>query len=288
MTPTLLGALLPVCAQLLCQAVPTRVTWLVGAGPLMVRIPAGSFVRGSTHEEVTAAAASCAAEPLGHRCTAQTFWNELGRRRVSLGTFWMDRTEVTVREYERCVVAGRCAMPGWAAGGERFRKPNFPVTFVSYFDAEEYCRYRGARLPSELMFERASRGRDGRPYPWGRLYNARAANHGRLAILPSDDSDGAAELAEVGSYPAGRTPDGLLDLAGNVAEWTSDPYRERYDEPVPASSTTARRAVRGGSFASAAAWMRGAARQGFAPDTRRPDLGFRCAQDIVSAEGSPP
>lgn len=256
-----------------------HVVTLRAPGPLMIRIPAGSFVMGSTPEEVMAATASCAQEPLGHQCSEQTFWNELGRRVVHLPSFWMDRTEVTVREYARCVAAGRCLAPAWPEGAHRFKHPDYPVTFVSFADAEAYCRFRGARLPSELMFERAARGSRGRTYPWGDLYNARVANHGRLALIPSDPSDGYAELAPVGSFPAGRTPEGILDLAGNVAEWSSDPYRERYDQPIPPASDTVRRAVRGGSWASAAAWLRGAARQAVPPDTRRPELGFRCAKE---------
>lgn len=244
----------------------------------MVPIRAGQFVFGSTPEEVLDAAASCAAELLGHRCNEKTFSNELGRRTVSHGSFQIDRTEVTVREYERCVVTGQCLRPAYAAGGLRFSRPEYPVTFVSFQDAENYCRFRSARLPSEMEFERAARGRSGRIFPWGQLFNTRVANHGRYALTPNDASDGFAELAPVGSFPAGRTADGILDLAGNVAEWVSDVYRERQSDPLPSSGDRSRRVVRGGSFARGAAWLRGAAREGFPPETRRPEIGFRCAK----------
>lgn len=257
--------------------------WLRAPGASMVRIASGRFVFGSTAEEVLEASASCATEPLGHRCTEHTFSNELGRRTAFQRSFWIDRTEVTVSEYARCVAHGRCMRPGWTGGSRRFRQPDFPVTFVSFQDAESYCRFRGARLPSEAEFERAARGRLGRTYPWGNLYNARLANHGRHSVIQNDPSDGYAELAPVGSFPAGRTPDGILDLAGNVAEWVSDAYRERYDQPPPAAGDVSRRVVRGGSWASGAAWMRGAARQSVDPDTRRPEIGFRC----VIAAGEP-
>ena len=129
-----------------------------------------------------------------------------------------------------------------------------------------------------------TRGASGRVYPWGDWYNAHACNHGRLGLLPNDDSDGYAELAPVGAFPAGRTPDGILDLAGNVAEWQSDAYRERYQDPVPEENEGLRRVVRGGSFSSGGPWLRGAARDGAAPDTQRPDLGFRCARSAYGEE----
>lgn len=255
-------------------------------GPRMIRVPEGRFIIGSTPDEILAATASCAAEPLGHRCTEHTFANELGRRTLFQDAFWIDRTEVTVAEYERCVAMGRCSPPAWSPGARRFMQPDFPVTFVSYRDAESYCRFRGAHLPSESMFERAARGPSGRVYPWGDLYNARVTNHGRLAPLPLDTTDGYAELAPVGSFPAGRTPDGILDLAGNAAEWTSDPYRDSYSDPLPEPREDVPRVVRGGSFMSAAPHLRGAARQGFAPETRGPWLGFRCAKSLGQSTGS--
>jgi formylglycine-generating enzyme required for sulfatase activity len=154
------------------------------------------------------------------------------------------------------------------------------VTFVNYDDAEAYCRFRGARLPTEAEYERAARGVSGRIYPWGTLYNARASNHGQLAALPNDPADGYAELAPVGVFPAGKTPEGVLDLAGNVAEWVADTYRERYGDPrTPAGG--AERVVRGGSFESAAPFLRGAARRGVARGTVSPTIGFRCARSAA-------
>jgi formylglycine-generating enzyme required for sulfatase activity len=256
----------------------TRVVTLTAQGPLMVRISAGPVVIGSTADEVLAAAAQCTREPLSHRCSEQTFANELGRRTISLPSFWLDRTEVRVSDYARCVAVGACAPAAYADGAARFERADFPVTFVRFVDARNYCAFRDARLPTEAEFERAARGPHGRAYPWGELYNAHVCNHGRLALMPNDDNDGYAELAPVGSYPEGRTPEGILDLSGNVAEWQADAYRERYQDPPAEDGDGARRVVRGGSFVSGAAWLRGAARDSAAPDTQRPDLGFRCAR----------
>lgn len=252
----------------------------------MVRISAGEFVLGSSPTEVLLAQASCASEPLGHRCSEKTFSNELGRRRVRLASFHIGRTEVTVRDYDRCAKTGLCAPAAFFAGGSRLRKPDYPVSFVSFYDAEDYCRFRGARLPSEAEFERAARGRSGRTFPWGWLFNAQVANHGRYALTPNDPTDGYAELAPVGSFPDGATAEGVHDLAGNVAEWVSDVYRERRDHPRASSGDRSRRVVRGGSFAHGEAWLRGAAREGVAPETRSARIGFRCARSETSGGAS--
>jgi sulfatase modifying factor 1 len=281
------GAQAAVARSTSASALPSAsVLTLHEPGTVMVRIAAGPAIVGSSANEVLEAAASCAREPLAHRCSEQTFANELGRRTLSLRSFWIDRTEVRVADFARCVAVGRCRAPAFAAGGRRFERKDYPVSLVSFEQASAYCRYRGARLPSEIEFERAARGVAGRAYPWGELYNRHVSNHGRFAVSPNDASDGFPELAPVGSFPDGRTPDGILDLAGNVAEWQADAYRERYSDPPPVAGEPARRVIRGGSFVRGAAWLRGAAREGAAPETARPDVGFRCARS--AAETSAP
>jgi formylglycine-generating enzyme required for sulfatase activity len=244
---------------------------------------------GSSPEDVMNALSSCTREPLGHRCTEQTFANELGRRTLTLPAFFLDRTEVTVQAYARCVAVGRCEPAGYGNGATRFARPDLPVTFVNHDDARAYCRFRNARLPTEAEFERAARGATGRNYPWGDLYNGHASNHGRLALLPNEPDDGYAELAPVAAFPAGRTPDGVLDLSGNAAEWVADAYRERYVDPKPRPGDAELRVVRGGSYESAAPFLRGAARRGVARDTVSPTIGFRCARssDGRAAESEP-
>jgi len=264
------------------SALPDGVLTLPAPGSEMVRIPRGPVVLGSTADEVLAAAASCASEPLAHRCSEQTFANELGRHSRVLPEFFIDRIEVSVAEYSRCVSLGRCAEPPYAEGSERLRRTELPVVLVTWEEARAYCRFRNARLPSEAEFERAARGNAGEIFPWGNLYHARAANHGRLAVMPNDESDGYAELAPVWAFAAGKSRHGVLNLAGNAAEWQDDIYRERYTDPEPDPNQTARRVVRGGSFLSAAAWLRGAARVGLPPSARRTDLGFRCARSAES------
>jgi len=236
---------------------------------------------GSTEEEALSALWRCKLEPPGDRCDETTFADEVPvRRGLRVSGFWMARTEVTVAEYARCVAAGRCAPAGYDGGAQRFQRPRYPVTLVSYDDARHYCAFRAGRLPTEAEFERAARGAARRAYPWGRTFHAKLANHGRFGVDPTDASDGFAELAPVGSFPGGATPEGILDLAGNAAEWTSDVFE--HDDGRPTSSE---RAIRGGHFASAAPFLRGAARTSKPPGTREPTLGFRCVWPVRPLDG---
>jgi formylglycine-generating enzyme required for sulfatase activity len=252
-------------------------------GGAMIRVARSKFVMGSNSDDVFRAVARCALEPLGQRCSERTFSNELPKIAVSVGSYWLDRTEVTVEAYERCVEIGACPARRLVGGERRLASPTLPVTLVNAYEAEAFCRFRGARLPSEAEFERAARGTRGRTYPWGNLYNSRLANHGRLGLERVDASDGFEELAPVGSFVSGRTPDGFLDLAGNAAEWTADVYTEQRGLP-PEPGRTSERVVKGGHFGQPAPWLRGAARAELDAGERSPFVGFRCAR---SAEPPP-
>ena len=146
--------------------------------------------------------------------------DEKSEHTVTLPTYLLDKTEVTNQAYGECVDLGVCAKPksidtsrhGYAPLSE-FRKPNHPVSGISQTDAETYCRFRGKRLPTEAEFERAARGDDRRLYAWGNAPPAKELAQYRSKVT-----------AKVGSKPKGAGPYGHLDLAGNVWEWTSDPY----------------------------------------------------------------
>lgn len=250
-------------------------------GSAMIRVVAGSFVMGSSPAELALALGSCAREALGYRCNDRSFTSELPRHTATLGSFWLDRTEVTAGDYDRCAATRACPPRALEGGARRFAASELPATLVSATDAETYCRSRGARLPSEAELERAARGTSGRLYPWGTNYDPRLSNHGRLGLDTSDFSDGFAELSPVGSFPEGRTPDGFLDLAGNAAEWTRDPFTPRHDLPVDPAWGGAR-VVRGGDFLSGAAFLRSAARVPLPPDQRLPTVGFRCAHSAAT------
>jgi formylglycine-generating enzyme required for sulfatase activity len=203
---------------------------------------------------------------------------------VHVSGYWIDRFEVSVEGYERCVAVGRCEPRPTSLATRRFDRPDFPVTRVTWNDAVAYCAFRGARLPTEAEFERAARGVGGRRYPWGELFNTRASNHGRFGWDVTEDADGFVELAPIGSFPDGVTPEGIHDLAGNVAEWVLDRYAPTYDADArsdprgPGVGGSNLRVVRGGSYAQPRFRVRGAARAFAEPGERRSSIGFRCAR----------
>lgn len=157
--------------------------------------------------------------------------------RVTLRSFFLDRTEVTNGAYAACVTARRCRAPSKVSAGpghfgpdEAFRGPEQPVSSISWDDAGAYCGFVGKRLPREAEFERAARGDDQRMYPWGN-----EAPSPEKAVFARD------QTANVGTHPAGAGPYGHLDLAGNVWEWLDDVYdpdayrRPGADHGVPGS-----------------------------------------------------
>ena len=259
-----------------------------------VRIAGGRFVMGSTPSEMVRAVKLCEREPLGVRCGATG--DEVGpwiraeghAHEVTLADFELDRTEVPVRRYARCVTAGACSPASYPSGDARFDNPEFPVTHVRWEDAVAYCTWMGGRLPTEAEWEMAARGRAGHTFPWGDLYNAHLANHGAWADDPSDARDGFAGLAPVGSFPDGATATGLLDMAGNASEWVADWYdlddegygysRGAQVNPKGPAFGARGHVIRGGSYREAAHWQRNAARRAWPHASR--ETGFRCAYDV--------
>ncbi len=254
----------------------------------MVRLAAGPIAMGSEETELLHVFAECVRQPYGHRCDHAQFGDELPRHVVHVQSFWLDRFEVTVEAYERCVSVGACGPRPTGEGTLRFDRPDFPVTRVDWPDAQAYCAFRGARLPTEAEFERAARGVNGRRYPWGNLFNAHACNHGRFGWDMTEGADGFLELAPVGSFGAGVSAEGVHDLAGNVSEWVADRYAPSYEFAArssgPGSGSTLR-VVRGGSYATAPFSLRGASRSAAEPNERRPSLGFRCARSASGSRG---
>jgi formylglycine-generating enzyme required for sulfatase activity len=258
-----------------------------------VRIPGGTFVMGSSPAQMARAIALCEREIFALDCREEHFVAKLRAEGtahpVTLSSFEMDRTEVTVAAYDRCVSAGACAPPE-LSGDQRFTRPDYPVTHVRWSDADDYCRWAGGYLPTEAQWEYAARGLRGRDFPWGDDYNPHLANHGAWAEDPTDATDGFVRVAPVGSFPDGATPLGLLDMAGNVSEWVADVMGfdkfgipVGYDDtpetdPKPRVTGGGPHIFRGGSFRDAASWLRATARD-YDLLPRPPWVGFRCAAD---------
>ncbi len=243
-------------------------------GPEMVLVPAGPFVRGDKAGEA----------------------DERPQRRLELPAFAIDRTEVTRGAYGECVAKGKCR-PALAAGQTADATAQLPralpVANVSWHDAAAYCAFVGKRLPTEAEWEKAARGPDGRRYPWGDEFACARGNFGNFAGDGRCAEDGApGMLVPVGSFPAGASPYGALDMAGNVWEWVADPYAaDAYLRPplrpTPVTpdggharvTASSRRVLHGGGCCSIFGLPRSADRLALPPTYKDADIGFRCAQD---------
>ncbi len=240
------GAVAPSDAPLVCPA---------GTLP----VPAGEFMMGS-----------------------EMFADEQPIHAVRLSAFCMDESEVTVAAYAACVDASMCGAPpsnllsAWGRPGEEQR----PVAIVDWSQARDYCRWRGGDLPTEAQWEYAARGTDGRRYPWGNATPVAQPCWQGMSTTPAP-----VRPCDVATHPGHRAPFGILDMAGNIGEWTRDwyaPYGTDGGAPQvdPTGPTMgARRVVRGGDWTSARPIDIGATyRRDEAPATGQWYVGFRCVR----------
>jgi len=275
----------------------------------MVRIPAGPFLMGTSAEQ-----RRYLKERYGW--DYDWIGDEMPQRSVELAEYFIDRTPVTNAAFAAFVQASgyrtTAEQEGWgyvklASGWQEMKGadwahprgpgstweeiPNHPVVLVSWHDAAAYAEWAGKRLPTEAEWEKAARGTDGRLWPWGDEWDdARCNTAGRIAGRPLlEEADWrawwnsfdvvqyGAPTTAVGSFPAGASPYGLWDCAGNVWEWTADWYK-----PYPGSEYRSERfgesyrVLRGGAWNNPPILARVASRVYDHPAVRSVSYGFRC------------
>jgi len=241
------------CFLLLCACAPR----LAGDVPVMpgelVKIEAGPFMMGSYY---------------GRHANQPPHL-------VILDAFEIDRYEVTEGQFRVYIAATGQVPLVWLSqpvtGDDRL-----PMVGVIWREVSAYCQWRGMRLPTGAEWEKAARGQDGRNYPWGNQWRPDVANTEETA---------AGGLRPVGSYPAGASPYGLLDMAGNAAEWVADHFDPGYYAVSPQFNPTGPaealdHVLRGGSWAAPA--EQATVFQRNASHSVRPNLrvGFRCARSL--------
>jgi serine/threonine protein kinase len=239
---------------------------------VMMYIPAGSFTRGVNDRMISTLLDQCS------RCESRNFADATPMGEIYLDAFWIYQTEVTNAQYRLCVEAGSCSPPDDFSSRTRtsyYGNPDFdsyPVVYVSWADAGSYCRWIGGRLPTEAEWEKAARGTDGRLYPWGDN-----ASRGANANVERYVGDTTA----VASYPSGKSPYGLYDMAGNVYEWVIDWYSGSYYGDAPSQNpygpqSGATHVIRGGSADYREAWATTVFRDYLDSADSTDQIGFRC------------
>lgn len=224
----------------------------------MILIPAGKAILGTTREQAEALARA-------HGYHPSWLSGEVPAREVALPAFAIDKCPVTNRAFAKfCRATGFAPRPHWAGPKPPDRMLDHPVVFVNQADAEAYAKWAGKRLPTEAEWQKAARGEAGLLYPWGNEFRKAACCWDRGGL------PGGPHTERAGVHPDGASPYGVLDMAGNVAEWCAD-------SPGRGSAY-----VKGGCWLTAEPLnLRPAAlnMSGFA-NNALDYIGFRCAKDV--------
>ncbi|MFZ3071126.1 MAG: formylglycine-generating enzyme family protein [Anaerolineaceae bacterium] len=243
-------------------------------GATEVLIPAGEFLMGCDEDHNG-----------GYDCLP----DELPLATIYLPDYYMDVLEVTNRQYALCVQADVCEEPVYKSSATRaqyYGNPAyalFPVTSISWYEADTYCAWVGGRLPTEAEWEKAARGTSMRAYPWGdanptcKLANSRNEELGYACF---------GDTAKGGSRPKGVSPYGVLDMAGNVWEWVDDWYGGTdaaggVREGMNGENNGLNKVVKGGSWDYSWSRLRIAYNSDHDPNSHKISFGFRCVRDVV-------
>lgn len=229
----------------------------------MVLIPEGLFTMGSSEEDILWAAKHF------HSETLDWYRDETPSHKVALPAFRMDKYEVSVGDYKLYMEATGMPAPR-EFENSRLNHPRQPVVSISWQQARDYCLWAKKRLPTEEEWEKAARGTDARHYPWGNEPDALNAN-----IIGKGDS--YRNTSPGGRFSEGVSPYGVMDMAGNVWEWTEDWYKpypgNQYDNELYGEKF---KVIKGGSWHSNLDLARPAVRGKALMDQKKNYIGFRC------------
>lgn len=249
----------------------------------MLYIPPGEFVMGSDHQDEEGVS-----DEFG--LPVALYEDEWPKHRVFLEGYFIDELETTNGQYKEFLIAtGHRAPPNWADINSKDGFLDHPVVYVNWFETNDYCKWAGKRLPTEAEWEKAARGMDGLNYPWGNEFDTEKAN----LFLASGNKN---STMPVGSFIDGQSPYGVLDMVGNVWEWTAGWYLP-YNGNTTSQPDYGRkyRVTRGQSYQQIGHFSREdglrlmkilartPARFYDFPTAKMPDLGFRCVKSVHMA-----
>lgn len=231
----------------------------------MILIPAGEFVAGSNKNSLI----------------------EFSEMLINLPAFYIDKYPVTNAQYSvfldymnknkdhsfchKLEPTSKNHTPQYW-NDPLFNKPNFPVVGVDWWDAYAFASWANKRLPTEMEWEKAARGANGNIYPWGNKWDENSCNHFKRGI------QGTLSTTKVDKYPKNCSPYGVIDMVGNVWQWTSNKFNQHLAECLPWNGE-GYVAIRGGSFRRTWEYQHCSFRDDSDPDTRGPNNGFRCVRD---------
>ena len=244
---------------------------------VMVYVPVGEFLMGTSDADIEYYKQIF---PL-RRITR--FDNERPQRTVFVGAFYIDKYEVTNKQYKQ-FLAETGYEPKHYLDRLPYNAPNLPAVVLEWEDAVAYTVWAGKRLPTEAEWEKAARGTDGRIWPWGNEWDGTKLSGNDGTGL----KDGYKETAPVGQFPQGASPYGAHDMAGNLWEWVSDWYDPNYYQTSPPNinpkgpDTGDGHVLKGGGWAENLDFTRCASRLGGEPGSLL--RGFRCVIDAPSEE----